>query len=179
MESRNGFETWRQLTQLFLPKTKSRAISLLAALMNAPSFTTRDRTLLDQVLGLERIRSEYVRAAGADLPDDLMLSVLVKCLPKHIQQHVQLQLNESSTYSQVRSIVVGYERTTTTWSPGKIHSELGILPSSSNSVGNSNANNMGLAPMEVDRFEKGKQKGKSKGKYKGKDTNKGKGKVKD
>ena len=26
VESRNGFETWRQLTQLFLPKTKSRAI---------------------------------------------------------------------------------------------------------------------------------------------------------
>ena len=26
VESRNGFATWRQLTQLFLPKTKSRAI---------------------------------------------------------------------------------------------------------------------------------------------------------
>ena len=91
---------------------------MLAALMNAFSCTTKDRILLNQVLGLER--SEYVRSSGADLPDDLMLPVLVKCLPKHIQQHVQLQLNESSTYSQVRSMVVGYERTTTTWSPGKL-----------------------------------------------------------
>ena len=178
VENRNGFETWRQLTQLYLPKTKSRAISLLAALMNAPNFTMKDRTLLDQVLGLERIRAEYVRSSSTDISDDLMLSVLVKCLPKAIQQHVQLQLNESSTYSQVRNLVVGYERTTTTWSPGKIHSELGILPSSSSSVGNPSASYSGPAPMEIDRFEKGKNKGKVKGKTKGKDGPKGKGKSK-
>ena len=95
--------------------------------MGVPSFTTKDRTLLDQVLGLERMRAEYV-------PDDIMLSVLVRALPKAIQQHVQLQLSETSTYDQVRAMVVSYERTTTSWSPGKIHSELGILPQSQNTT---------------------------------------------
>ena len=75
----------------------------------------------------------------------------------------------------MRSLVVGYEKTTTSWSTTKIHSELGILPVSS-SVSTSNYG--GVAPMEVDRFEKGKSKGKQKGKSKSKDPQKGKGKSK-
>ena len=43
---------------------------------------------------------------------------------------------------------------------------------------NVNVSNTGLAPMEVDRVEKGKQKGKAKGKTKGKNSPKGKGKGK-
>jgi len=102
-----------------MPRTRSRAIPILAALMGVPSFTTKDRALLDQVLGLERMRAEYVRSSGTEIPDDIMLSVLVRSLPKAVQQHVQLQLNESSTYDQVRAMVVSYERTTTSWSPGR------------------------------------------------------------
>ena len=90
IEGRNGFEVWRQLVQLFQPKTKSRAISTLSALMNIPGFTQKDRTLLDQILVLERLRTEYV-----------MLSVLVRALPKAIQQHIQLQMHENSTCAQV------------------------------------------------------------------------------
>ena len=96
VEGRNGFEVWRQLVQLFQPKTKSRAISTLSALMNIPGFTQKDRTLLDHILGLERLRAEYVRASGSDIADDIMLSVLVRALPKAIQQHIQLQMNENS-----------------------------------------------------------------------------------
>ena len=171
----NGFEVWRQLVQLFQPKTKSRAISTLSALMNIPGFTQKDRALLDQILGLERLRAEYVRPSGSDIADDIMLSVLVRALPKAIQQHIQLQMNESSTYAQVRSLVVGRENTTTSWSTTKVHNGLGILPVSS-SVSTSNYG--GVAPMEVDRFEKGKSKGKQKGKSKSKDPQKGKGKSK-
>ena len=46
----------------------------------------KDRTLLDQMLGLERLRTEYVRASGTDIADDVMLSVLVRALPKALQQ---------------------------------------------------------------------------------------------
>ena len=48
---RNGFEVWRQLVQLCLPKTKSRAISLLSALMNIFGFATKDRTRPDSGCG--------------------------------------------------------------------------------------------------------------------------------
>ena len=80
-----------------MPRTGSRAISIVAALMGFPSFTTKDGPLLDQVLGPERMRAEYVCPSGIDIPDDIMLSVLVRSLPTACQQHVQLQLNESST----------------------------------------------------------------------------------
>ena len=77
--------------------------------MNIPGFTTKDRTLLDQILGLERLRSEYVRASGSDLDDNIMLSVLVRALPKGIQQHIQLQMSENSTYNQIRDLVLSYD----------------------------------------------------------------------
>ena len=171
---RNGFEVWRKLVQLFSPKTKSRSISLLAALMNIPAFSLKDKTLMDQILGLERLRTEYMRSSGTDVADDLMLSILVKSLPKALQTHIQLQMTEHSTYAQVRELVLSYESVTTTWSAGRIHSELGILPSSS--TASSPAYN-GPAPMEIDRFEKGK-KGKGKGKHKSKDSSFSKGKTK-
>ncbi|CAK9110158.1 unnamed protein product [Durusdinium trenchii] len=132
ISERNGFEAWRQLSQLYKPRTKSRSVSLLSALMNLPPFT-KDRTLLEQVLGLERLRDEYRRSSGAEVPDDLMLSVLVKCLPGHIRQHIQLQLTETSTYAETRRAVVGYESVTASWAPSKIHMELGIVGSNSSS----------------------------------------------
>ena len=168
VSERNGFEVWRQLVQLYLPKTKSRAISLLSAIMNIPSFTTKDRTLLDQILGLERLRSEYVRASGTDLDDNIRLSVLVRALPKGVQQHIQLQMNESYTYTQIRDLVLSYETVTATWNLGKINNELGILPQQQPVQ----PSYTGVAPMEIDPFEKGGKKGKSKGKTKGKDGSK-------
>ena len=72
-------------------------------------------------------------------------------------------------------MVISYERTTTSWSAGKIHSELGILPSGPTQ---NNVSNNVVAPMEIDRGEKVKQKGKGKEKYKGKNNPKGKGKGK-
>ena len=53
----NGFETWRQLCQLFEPRTKSRSISLSQALMRFPNFE-KSRTLLEQMQSLERIRED-------------------------------------------------------------------------------------------------------------------------
>ena len=102
-----------------------------------------------------------------------MLSVLVRALPKGIQQHIQLQMSENSTYNQIRDLVLSYETVRTTWSPTKIHNELGILPRQA-----SQPSYTGVAPMEMDRFEKGGKKGKSKGKTKGKDGSKGKSKGK-
>ena len=173
-EDRNGLEVYRELLQQFQPSSKSRALSLLSAYMQAPAFV-KEKTLHEQVLGLERLRSEYQRCAGENVSDDLALSILVRCLPTHIRQHVQLQMSDSTTYDSIRSYVMSYEVVTSSWSTSKVHNELGVVGSYASPAANS-----GPSPMEIDAIiwkGKGKHKGKDgkgKGKSKGKDG-KGKG----
>ncbi len=100
---RNGFETWRQLCQLFEPRTKSRSISLLQALMSLPNFD-KSRTLLEQIQSLERIREEFQKTSGTSPSDDIMTSTLLRVLPKHIQQHLHLQMTR---LAQVTTGVLG------------------------------------------------------------------------
>ena len=95
----NGMEVWGQLCSLYTPKTRSRALGILSALMTHPAFT-RGKTLLEQVQGLERIADEYRKSSGAEVADDILLTTLVKCLPKQLQQHVQLNMTETSTFSE-------------------------------------------------------------------------------
>ena len=97
--SSNGMEVWRQLCSLYTPKTKSRALGILSALMTHPAFT-REKTFLEQVQGLDRIADEYRKSSGADVADDILLTTLVKCLPRQLQQHVQLNMTETSTFKR-------------------------------------------------------------------------------
>eukprot|EP00434_Breviolum_minutum_P041002 symbB.v1.2.036458.t1/scaffold5151.1/size30365/2 len=145
--------------------------------MNFPPFN-KTQTIIEQIQGFERLRNEYRRSSGIDLADDVSLSILVRCLPKALQQHVQLQLREDSTYGTVRSMVVAYEQTTSSWTDKRIYTEVGIALGSVASYGNPG----GAAPMEIDAVQQWKGKGKSekgKGKGKGKyDFSKGKSKGK-
>ena len=156
---RNGFETWHQLCQLFEPRTKSRSISLLQALISFPNFD-KTRTLLEQIQSLERIREEYQRASGASLSDDIMTFTLLRVLPKHIQQHLHLEMTSTSDYASVRQMVLNYEVASATYS-----TELGVVTSYAAPT------DSGPQPMEIDQIAHSGKFGKSKGK--GKD---GKGK---
>ena len=161
---RNGFEAWRQLCQLFEPRTKSRSISLLQALMSFPNFD-KSRTLLEQIQSLERIREEFQETSGTSLSDDIMTSTLLRVLPKHIQQHLHLQMTSTSDYRSVRQMVLSYEVASSTYSTGRIHAELDVVTSYATPSG-------GPQPMEIDQIA---QYGKSSGKYgvpqgKGKDS---------
>ena len=168
VEGRNGFEVWRQLHNIYAPKTRARSLAILNALTGAPAFT-KDKTLQEQMFALERISNEYTRLSGRSVGDDVLLGTLLRCLPAHIRSHIQLVMSEASTYTQVRQYILAYETTTTTWSPQKVHQALGVVAAPQ--VPNDN----GLAPMEVDMVQsKGKGRGKGKGKEKGK-SGKGKG----
>ena len=173
---RNGFETWRQLCQLYAPRTKSRSISLLQALMSFPAFD-KSKTLLEQIQSLGRVRDEYQRSTGAVLSDDIMTSTLLRVLPKNIQQHLHLQMTATTDYASVRGMVLNYEIASSSFSTNRIHAELGVVTSYAQPTG------PGPTPMEIDNIQeyKGKSKGKRKGKTKGKQkgASKGKGKVGD
>eukprot|EP00438_Fugacium_kawagutii_P026160 Skav230005 [mRNA] locus=scaffold5058:3896:10669:+ [translate_table: standard] len=163
----NGLETWRQLFELYSPRTKTRSLAILSAIMSHPQFTGA-RTILEQIQGLERMSDEYRKASGVDVNDDLLLTTLVRCLPRQLQQHVQLTMDENATFRQIKEKAVAYERLSSTWSKDKIYAELGAVTSYATDGG-------GPAAMEINQL-KGKDKGKSKGKY---DKGKAKGKGKD
>ena len=186
VEDRNGYEVWRQLHNIYAPKTRARSLAILNALTGAPVFT-KDKTLQEQVFALERISNEYTRVSGRSVGDDVLLGTLLRCLPAHIRSHIQLVMNEGSTYNQVRQYILAYETTTTTWSPQKVHQALGVVaaPHVPNDGGPVPTeidtphvfNDGGPVPTEIDMVQtkgKGKSKGKGKGKEKGK-SGKGKG----
>ena len=83
----NGLETWRQLHNLYAPKTKGRAMALLTALVSFPNFQ-RDKSCLEQIQSMERLSEEYRRASGEEVGDDVMLSTLLRVLPKPVHQHM-------------------------------------------------------------------------------------------
>lgn len=109
MPNSDGFEVWGQLRSLcaYAPKTKARSLTILSALMGCPAFN-KDCTMWEQIQNLERISDEYRKASGQDISDDILLSTLVRVLPRHIQQHVQLGMDDSSTLQQVRERVLAY-----------------------------------------------------------------------
>ena len=53
--------------------------------------SNKSQTIIEQIQGFEWLRNEHRRSSGVDLADDVSLSILVRCLPKALQQHVQLQ----------------------------------------------------------------------------------------
>ena len=126
VEDRNGWEVWRQLQSIYAPKTRARSLAILNALSSAPNFT-KDKTLQEQVLALERISAGYARVSGRSVEDDIMLGALVRCLPQNIRSHVQLVMTEKSSYEQVRSYVFAYESTTAAWSPQRVRQALGVV----------------------------------------------------
>ena len=174
----NGLEVYRLLVQQNEPASKNRSMSLLSVIMSWPAFNGKS-SLMQQLLKLEHAYSEYERL-GTKLNDDLKTAVLMRSITGQLKTWLQLQVNESTTYSKVREMVMMYDSQTTKWSEQMV---LGVDAASSSVDG--------PIPMEVDRIQsKGKQKGKgkgktndrdgqkgkSKGKQKGKDAQKGKGK---
>ena len=140
---RNGYEVFRQLLKIFRPSTTPRSIALLSALMNHPQFG-KDKSLYDYVQGIDRLIAEYQKASGMQVPDEVSLSVLIRCLPNYIRQHIQLSLDESATYASIRSRVLGFETATNNWAPSQIHPECGIVGTASSS---SQYDTGGPAPM--------------------------------
>ena len=133
---------------------------------------------------LERLGDEYQKTSGTNISDDILLTTLVRALPRAVQQHIQLGMTNATTYQEVKDRVVAYERISSSWTRDKILAECGANPIGT-VTSYSGGGDSGPAPMEVNLVQKGKgKKGKSGDKGKGKNkgpysTGKGKGKSND
>ena len=79
--------------------------------------------MLEQVQMLERLGDEYRKASGSDISDDILLTTLVRALPRPVQQHIQLGMTNTTTYQEVKDRLVAYERVSSSWTRDKILTE--------------------------------------------------------
>ena len=161
----NGYEALRQLLSNCQPNARNRTMSLLQGIMAYPSFNMRT-SLLPQILKLEEHYVQYEKFGGK-LSQDMKAAILLRSVGGQMKVHLNLALNEGSTYSQIREAIIAFDNATTKWNESAALSFTSPMPSGTD---------QGPTPMEVDRLQqKGKDKGKSKGKDpKGKDKGKGK-----
>lgn len=123
-----------------------------------PEWASKDRTLVEQLQTLERLGDEYNKTAGVNMSEDILLTTLVRSLPRHVQQHIQLGMDDNTTYQQVRDRVIAYKRVSSSWTKDKILVECGATPLGA-VTSYASAADGGPAAMEVNLLQsKGKGK---------------------
>ena len=144
----NGLEAMRQLIQNCQPMARNRTMSLLQGIMSYPSFNMKN-SILPQIVKLEEHFMVYERLGGK-LADEMKAAVLLRSISGPLKVHLNLAVNEGSSYAQIRGAIMSYDVATTKWNES---ASLQYVTPGQDSTG--------LAPMEVDRVKgKGKEKGK-------------------
>ena len=157
----DGYEALRQLTLALRPASNNRGLALMAALTSWPAFVM-SQPLQPQLLKLEDALEE-ARRAGTSMPDQLQQAILLKCVGGQLRTHLNLAIQESTSFKDLREHVLRWDRSQQKWS--------GLIF----------ADDTTSTPMEVDRVYAGKKGGKDKGKgftQKGPSKGKSKGKTK-
>ena len=154
----DGFEALRQLTLILRPSTNNRGLALMAALTSWSPFNMQ-QSLQPQLLRLEEALEEAKRA-GSTIPDQLQQAILLKCVSGQLRTHLNLAIEEKTTFSELRERVLRWDRSQQRWSSLVF------------------AEGDGSQPMEIDRIYDWNDGGKKGGKGKGKGDQKGKGKGK-
>ena len=168
IEGSNGFEVFRLLVLSMEPVSRNRSLGILNAIMSWPQFSMKGGSVVAQLLKSEAAFREYERTTGEALQEELRFAVVFPCVTGQLKTWLQLQVQDGTSYADLREHIVRYDKATLKWTDAMC---LASEPSHE------------TVPMDVDRIEKGKKgKGKSKGmNNKGKQTkgdSKGDGKVK-
>ena len=138
----NGYEAYRQILQEMEPVDRSRGLALLSTILAAKPFEKGAKTM-DSLRNWERQIDEYERAAGIPLQDDLKVAVALRCLPEATRIQIQIRVNASTRYAEIREMISDLDRIQNPWTQEQVTPK----------------------PMEVDAVfgQKGKGKGKGKG----------------
>ena len=137
----DGYEALRQPTLALRPASNNRGLALMAALTSWPAFVM-SQTLLPQFLKLE----DALEEVGTSIPDQLQQAILLNCVGGQLRTHLNLAIQESTSFKDLREHVLRGDKSQQKWS-GLIFSD-----------------DTTSTPMEVDRVYAGKRGGKDKGK---------------
>ena len=104
-EGGNGFETWRQLYERFALPDKARGVSLLSRLLD---FRFRDASFEADLTEFISLKNKHEKATGKLLDDDLLVTLMVNKTSGALQQHLRLNVDALTTFSDVVQIVKQY-----------------------------------------------------------------------
>ena len=100
-EGGNGFETWRKLYDRFSLPDRARGVSLLSRLLD---FKLRDATFEADLTEFISLKNKHEKATGKPLDDDLLVTLMVNKTSGSLQQHLRLNVDALTTFSDVLSI---------------------------------------------------------------------------
>ena len=72
-QDQHGYEVMRVLHQTFQPRTRSRAMAIITAIVATPAFN-KQSTIREQVHAFEKACSEYLKASGKKVSEDVRFS---------------------------------------------------------------------------------------------------------
>ena len=110
----DGYEALRQLTLALRPASNNRGLALMAALTSWPAFVM-SQPLQPQLLKLEDALEE-ARRAGTSIPDQLQQAILLKCVGGQLRTHLNLAIQESTSFKDLREHVLRWDRSQQKWS---------------------------------------------------------------
>ena len=114
VESFNGYEALRQMSSNCQPQARNRTMNLLQGIMAYPSFNMKG-SLLPQILKLEEHFLQYERLRGSKLSSDMKSAALLRAVTGQMKVHLNLTLNEGSSYARIREAVLAFDTATTKW----------------------------------------------------------------
>ncbi|CAE7571046.1 unnamed protein product, partial [Symbiodinium necroappetens] len=110
----NGYEAYRLISLELRPSSRTRALALMQTIHNWPVFDSK-QGLLAQVVRLEQAMAEYDSIASQAMSDDQRVVSLLRCLTGQLRQHVNLTMEDSWSYAELRSLVARYDASSSKW----------------------------------------------------------------
>ena len=102
----NGLEAMRLLMKRYEPRTPGTKRALLKAIINNPASKKPDE-LEKNLMKVEEYMKHCQAMAGADLPEDLKVTVIIDLCTKDLKEHLELSTREM-TNKQVRDEIISY-----------------------------------------------------------------------
>ena len=111
---------------------RPRALAVGQAIMQHPGFS-QQRSMLENLLQFDALLDQYELASGHSMPDDLVVSTVMRCLDGGTRRHLEMVMDENMNYAALKDKLILLDKNTKAWSGDSFLKHLQIMnqPSSS------------------------------------------------
>ena len=99
--------------------------------------------MMENLLQLDLLLDQHRLASGRPMPDDLVVSTVLRCVDVNVRKHLELTMDDSLDYQQLKERLIIMDKNARVWSGDT------CLKMVQNSMATSSSS--GPVPMEVDQ----------------------------